>query len=240
MHNLHRLAAICLLAGLSAAPARAEPGATVVVELFTSQGCSSCPPADALLGELAQRAGVLALSQHVDYWDYLGWRDPFASANATLRQRAYARRFGLRYVYTPQMVIHGNQEVSGADRTRVLDVVGTFAPQASVPIQVEPEDPDQVRVSIGPGNSGLAADVWLVRFDPAHTTRVQRGENGGKNLANHNVVRHMDRIGGWSGGTAVFRIPAGDGASGGASAVLVQEPEAGLILGVAEFRAAAE
>ena len=91
-----------------------------VVELFTSQGCSSCPPADAILGELSDRGDILALSLHVEYWDYLGWTDPFASAEHTRRQREYARRFGLRYLYTPQMVIQGSLQVTGSDRARVL------------------------------------------------------------------------------------------------------------------------
>ena len=112
---------------LGAGPVRAADKPLTVVELFTSQGCSSCPPADAFLGELARRDDLVALSEHVDYWDYIGWKDPFASPDLTKRQHEYARLLGLRYVYTPQMVIQGADHVTGSDRAGVLRKIAEAA-----------------------------------------------------------------------------------------------------------------
>ena len=123
LSKLKKLALVLVVAaglGAAAVPAVAGEGALNVVELFTSQGCSSCPPADALLADLADRDDVLALSFHVDYWDYIGWKDPFASPQYTQRQRVYSQVFGKRYVYTPQMVVNGSFEMTGSDRAGVL------------------------------------------------------------------------------------------------------------------------
>src|SRR5712671_6375700 len=127
------LAALLLGLAVTATPAAADPR-PVVVELFTSQGCSSCPPADALLGELAKKGEVLALGFHISYWDSLGWRDPRSSKSSTERQKAYARRFSDGRVYTPQIVVDGSSEMVGSDREAVLDAVRAARPAASAPV----------------------------------------------------------------------------------------------------------
>jgi hypothetical protein len=222
-----------LLAGIAGGPsaARADTSLTVV-ELFTSQGCSSCPPADALLGELAANRDILALSEHVDYWDHLGWRDPFAQARFTQRQRAYARRLDLRHVYTPQMVINGAVDVPGSRRGAVLGAIASAPKLAPLSIRLDVSDPGQRRVTIGPDvaqvMSPAAADVWYVTFERHHSTAVARGENGGRALENHNVVRRLERIGGWTGKAVTLTLPTD--AQGDGAAVLVQAEDGGPIL----------
>jgi hypothetical protein len=244
------------LAVLCAVPATAADDRLTVVELFTSQGCSSCPPADALLGELSRRSDVLALSEHVDYWDYLGWKDPFASRQNTERQRAYARRLGLSYVYTPQMVLQGGQQAAGADRTTVLTLIAqrTGVQQAAARAGSQQADPQDVDIDVFQEKDGelvvrLAAaalrepaDVWLVQFDPSHSTQVGAGENGGRQMRNHNVVRGFTRLASWHGEAATLPISAAretqtGGATGVANwAVVVQESDGGRILGAARCK----
>ena len=182
------------LAGASEAQAaQAEP--LVVVELFTSQGCSSCPPANAYLAEIAQRNGVLALSQHVDYWNYMGWKDPFSSAAASKRQKGYANSLGARYVYTPQMVVDGrSQEVGSnreaieamlADARRVIDKKLPLRAYAAAINQVKlvlPAAPVPAKDAKEPGQTARAATIWLVAYDSSHSSNIERGENRGKAL----------------------------------------------------------
>lgn len=214
-------------------------GQPVVVELFTSQGCSSCPPADALLTELAGRDGVLALSLHVDYWDYIGWKDPFASAAATERQRAYSRPFGLGYVYTPQMVVQGRRQMTGSDRRGVLEAIDREAALPRLTVEIAGDAGGATAVL--PVRDGAAAStVWAVAFDYAHTTRVERGENRGKTLTYSNVVRDIRRVGAWRGEAARIALPMGEMAPGrDAVAVLVQADAGGAILGAAVLGLAA-
>ncbi len=232
---------LILVFALAAAPfslAAAERPLTVV-ELFTSQGCSSCPPADAFLGELAGRADVLALSFHVDYWDYIGWKDPFASAAHTRRQRDYSRKLGLRYVYTPQMVIQGAAHATGSDRSAVLSRIEKDRALARVPVELRQGDDGGVRLSIpdapATGEAAEEADIWLVIFDREHLTPVKRGENRGRNLRNYNVVRRLSRIATWRGKALDMPVTVPDMVLGGgrACAVLVQSTETGRILGAA-------
>jgi hypothetical protein len=129
-HNVPLICALLGALGLVSASASADTR-PVVVELFTSQSCSSCPPADALLGELARRGDVVALGFHISYWDGVGWKDPFSSRSSTDRQRAYARLFGLGQVYTPQMVVDGDREMVGSDRDQVLAPCATRGPRQS-------------------------------------------------------------------------------------------------------------
>src|SRR5512132_845189 len=143
---------------LSQSPLAAQERLTVV-ELFTSQGCSSCPAADAFLGELAKRPDVLALSEHIDYWDYLGWKDPFASRENTERQRAYARRLGSGYVYTPQMVVQGMGQIAGADREGVLELVARAKDLPLVPVDVKRTGEDAMVARLGPATLPAAVDV---------------------------------------------------------------------------------
>ncbi len=211
-----------------------SPGAPIVVELFTSQGCSSCPPADNLLGELAKHPGVVALSMHVDYWDYIGWKDPYADPELTRRQREYARNLGLRYVYTPQMVVDGRFDVAGLRRSAVLDVIEKSARERkSVEVRF---DQERGTVVIPAGEAPTeGATVWLAAFDSAHETSIPRGENAGRTLKYHNVVRSMTRIGAWNG--EAMEIPldmaATDAAGRDGCAVIIQQGAQGPVLGAA-------
>jgi hypothetical protein len=203
----------------------AERAVPVVVELFTSQGCNSCPPADTYLGELAKRPGVLALSLHVDYWDYIGWKDPFAQHAFTLRQREYSHALAQRYVYTPQMVINGRAQGVGSERAEIEKLISAAAkpasPETRPTIRIEG---DSVRIAGGQEEAGrLPAAVWLVLFDAEHWTPVARGENAGQKLGEYNVVREWRQLGLYDGKPAAFKTgldPATSGRSG--CAVLLQ------------------
>ncbi|NNG02646.1 MAG: DUF1223 domain-containing protein [Inquilinus sp.] len=228
------LAAAMFAAALPAAAADTRP---TVVELFTSQGCSSCPPADRLLGELAERGDVLALGYHIDYWDYIGWSDPFASPEATARQRAYGRALDLRGVFTPQMVVDGAESVVGSrsrDVTRALERAPSSRP-AAVAVTVEMPAPERLHVEIGAGHhAGPPAEIVLVRFDEAHTTSVARGENRGRTLTDVNVVRDFTVIGRWTGAPVSLDTAIPPGELPGGCAVLVQTAGHGPILGAAQ------
>lgn len=239
---LRAIKSLILFFALAAAPfslAAAERPLTVV-ELFTSQGCSSCPPADAFLGELAGRDDVLALSFHVDYWDYIGWKDPFASADHTRRQRDYSRTLGLRYVFTPQMVIQGAAYATGSDRPAVIDRIEKNRALARIPVELRQGDDGGVRLFIADttAEGGEAADeaaVWLVVFDREHLTPIKRGENKGRKLRDYNVVRQLSRIATWRGRALDMAVTVPDMVPGGgrACAVLVQSQRTGRILGAA-------
>jgi hypothetical protein len=202
--------------GLGATPAGADPR-PVVAELLTSQGCSSCPPADALLGELARRGDLVALGFHISYWDSLGWKDPLSNQGSTDRQRAYARSFDSR-VYTPQMVVDGTSEMIGSDREAVLAALRTARPEASAPISFAA---DRRRVAIGGGTGN--GEVVLVRFLRHRTTDVAAGENAGRILRDANGVRELTTLGAWDGSALSFPIEP-PGADEGL-AVLVQAPD---------------
>jgi len=200
--------------------------APVVVELFTSQGCSSCPPADAFLTDLAHdRRDVLPLAFHVTYWNYLGWKDPYSLDAATARQREYAHHLGEDGVYIPQMVVDGTTGFVGSSRREGLSAI---ARAARKPVSVSlARDAGSLLVNVGPG--GGKAQVLLVGFDPAHETPVGRGENGGRTLRESNIVRSLTPIGAWTGSAVTLRqtTPAGE-----AFAVLLQA-EDGRIIGAA-------
>jgi hypothetical protein len=219
---------------LSQSPLAAQDRLTVV-ELFTSQGCSSCPPADAFLGELAKRPDVLALSEHVDYWDYLGWKDPFASSENTQRQRAYARRLGLSYVYTPQVVVQGMGQIAGADRDGVLALVARAKDLPLVPVDVDRTGEGAMVARLGSTTLPAAVDVLLVRFDPKHSTTVARGENGGRQVQNYNVVRGFTRLAMWNGEPTSLPVLAATQGVGETWAILLQQTDGGRILGAARF-----
>ena len=200
-----------------------------VVELYTSQGCSSCPPANAAVAQLAARPEILALSFGVTYWDQLGWKDTFAQKKFTDRQWDYAK--GLRHdnVGTPQVVINGR-----------LDVVGQSVPEIDSALKRAALAAGGPAVTLSSGNVAIAgaapkraADVWLVRYDPNIVqVPVRRGENGGKTLPHKNVVRELTRLGGWSGGAASYAVPAGP--AGLKTAILVQDGTGGPILAAAK------
>lgn len=222
----------------AAAPARA------VVELFTSQGCSSCPPADAFLGELMQRDDVIALTLPVDYWDYLGWKDTFASPAYSKRQRDYARQRGDRQVYTPQMVVNGRQHVVGSRRSAVMRVI---AQENRRPAR------DHVTVKLMTGKKSIMvstgdyagtgeapeATIWLLLSTRRETVAVRRGENRGRDLSYYNVVRQMMPIGTWHGKAKEVELPKAELMEGydGCTAIL-QVDGAGAILGAAHLASA--
>ena len=206
-----RCAAILMLLAL---PGRADaqlPERLVVVELFTSQGCSSCPPADALLTELARtEPGLLALGLHVTYWDRLGWRDPYALPAATARQRGYAAQFVQEGVYTPQMVVDGTRQAVGSDRAAVRAAIqeARMSAEAQPALQVTT---DGARLRVQSDRSLGASILWLVGFDPQHSTVVGAGENGGRTLQETNVVRALVRAGDTAGAPLDLAVarPAG-------------------------------
>ena len=210
---------------LSPASADTRP---VVVELFTSQGCSSCPPADALLGELARRDDVIALGFHISYWDGLAWKDPFSSQSSTDRQRAYSRLFHLGQVYTPQMVVDGAREMVGSDRQEVLAAVGDARPETVAPVTFAA---DRRSVAIGAG--GGRGSVLLVRFARERTTQVAGGENARRTLQDANAVESLTSLGSWDGSLLRFAIEPP--AAGEGIAVLVQAAD-GRMLGAAALQ----
>jgi hypothetical protein len=222
MHRRPLLLAAPLLAARPLAAATAAPA--LVLELFTSQSCSSCPPADALLGEIiAARPDILALSFHVTYWNRLGWRDPFSLTAATERQRRYAATLGHGQVYTPQIVIQGRRDVVGSQRGALQAAIGGARPLAR-PIQLAARGDDvTAELPAGPGEGQL----WLVGYDERHSTEVRAGENGGRRLSHRHVVRSLAPLGVAQGGPARFaaRRPEGERV-----AVLLQGAD-GTILG---------
>ena len=205
----------------------------VVVELYTSQGCSSCPPADAFLGELAARDDVIALSLHVDYWDYIGWQDTFASKTTTMRQRAYGRALKSRYIYTPEMIIDGRVDVVGSRRQEVDSLISEAATRPKpVTLRFEKANGGQVVVPAGRAPAG-GASVWLAVYDERHDVEVGRGENGGRKLSYHHVVRELERIGSWHGEELVIPLDLADAAARGRAgcAVIIQQDRVGPVLG---------
>lgn len=181
-------------------PVTANAGdSPVVVELFTSQGCSSCPPADKVLHKLAKRDDVLALALHVDYWDYIGWKDEFAQPAFGKRQKAYAHRAQRRVVYTPQMIIGGRQNVEGAHPMQIMDAISEMENQlVDVGLQIRRRG-DRLTVSADKSNLEGAVNVQLVRFSPDQKVKILRGENRGKNLRYSNVVTSWKALRSWDG-----------------------------------------
>ncbi|MFT4784342.1 MAG: hypothetical protein ACI9IV_002087 [Paracoccaceae bacterium] len=195
------IATAALLFWSSAAGVLAEGQNTVVVELYTSQGCSSCPPADALLKRLALRDDVIALALHVDYWDYIGWKDNFAQPAFTKRQKAYARVAGARSIYTPQIIIGGIAHVVGARPMDVADLVMEQKSQArSVDLKASrAREQILIRASKVAGTGQGDMIVQLVRYIPKATVAIKTGENAGKTLEYVNVVTHLSVVGTWTG-----------------------------------------
>lgn len=212
----------------------------VVVELFTSQGCSSCPPADALLTKVSKQDNVLALGFHVDYWDYIGWKDPFSSAANTQRQRDYAGMMSGRYVYTPQVVVQGAWESVGTDETVLETRIKKARSLPRVPLDlVYDKAGNKVTLTIPEAPTMESHAVWMVLYDAEHTTTILRGENGGRTLTYTNVVRDLRRLGNWQGETLTIPVDLNaakfkPGETSGCAAIL-QSRETGRILGVANL-----
>lgn len=243
-----RLLALALVA-LSATTinARAQEGerAQMVVELFTSQGCSSCPPADAVLGELAQRDDVVALAYHITYWDYLGWRDTLGSADNTQRQYDYGKSFGIRSVYTPQAVINGRVHVNGADRSSVVGKLRGLADAGeglAVDLTVTRVG-DSYMIDAGKGSAPhTKAHLVLVYFDTKKPVVIERGENTGATVTYWNAVSAIQAAGMWHGKAQRFELPASEITKKAGCAVLLQSVDQsglpGAILGAAVIRGA--
>lgn len=177
-----------------------------VVELFTSQGCSSCPPADAILSDLAHRPDVIALTLPVDYWDYLGWKDTFAQRAFSWRQRAYAHLRGDFQIYTPQIVVNGAKPCLGSDKAQVERWIADGEGKA-LPAEVDLSEKDgQVMIAVD-GAVGHSADLWVLPVLKSRTVEIGRGENHGRKVVYTNVVRGFTRVGQWRGGPAHFQVP---------------------------------
>jgi len=191
-------------------PAASDPRA--VIELFTSQGCSSCPPADKVLGDLAQDPSVIALSLPIDYWDYLGWKDTLADSRFTARQRAYSRVRGDREVYTPQAVVNGSVHVIGSDREAIEGAIEDTAQNGavmSVPVRLTIAG-QELTVSVAAANEHAArkhGEVWVCSISRAVPIAIGKGENSGRELTYHNVVRGLVKLGDWTGAPASWSVP---------------------------------
>ncbi len=219
------------LAAAFAAPAAAASAQPVVVELFESQGCSSCPPANANLAAIAGRPDVIALTFAVTYWDGPGWTDTFGARRFTARQWDYAHAFHRAQVFTPQVVIDGRRDGVGINPAEFARLVGHGSAAPPTPgLRLA-----SGTVSIGAGaKPAQAADVWLARYDPRTLqVAIHGGENGGRTLPHKNIVRELVRLGGWSGAAETLRLPPPRSA-GLADAVLVQLPKGGPILAAAK------
>jgi hypothetical protein len=195
-----------------------------VVELFTSQGCSSCPAADHLLGELAKDPSLVAMSLPIDYWDYLGWKDTLAKPGHTARQRAYAQIRGDRAVYTPQVVVNGAMHVQGSNKADIEKAIVQTRQQAgtlSVPVTLT-RSGDKVTVAIAAVKSGRASgEIWLCSLASSVPVAIGRGENRGKTITYYNVVRRWVKLGEWNGSEHTWSVPLSDIEAEGVNSVAV-------------------
>ena len=224
-----KFAALMALAALAAPCLAADAAHPTVIELFQSQGCSSCPPAEANVAAISERADILALAFEVDYWDRLGWKDTFSRPAWTARQYAYARAMGHDGVYTPEVVVNGRLEGDGLEASELASLVsrgdrGAGGPEVSF-------SGGAVRIAAGAAPAG-GAEVWLARYIPSTLqVPIPRGENAGRTLPYKDVVREMVLLGHWHGAAASFPLPAGE--PGLAEAAIVQAAGAGPILAAA-------
>lgn len=251
LHILSTLAMMALLPSVTMAQTLTEntagPGVAkgkttpseikAVIELFTSQGCSSCPAADAVLRTYTSKPDIIALSLPVDYWDHLGWKDTLASPKHTARQKSYARTMGIGSIYTPQVVINGSVQTIGSlqgeiDKGIQRSALGQASPRLAI---AATREGGQVTITVGGGataNSGVSATVWVAVVDPNVDVDIKRGENRGRVLAYQNVVRELTPVGVWTGAPVRIDLPNAAGPVAGMKcAVIVQVDNAGPILG---------
>ena len=234
-----RYAKVLITFAFALALQAAQP-APVLVELFTSEGCSSCPPADLLLqrlerGQLVEGATVIAMSEHVDYWNHLGWSDPFSSAQMTARQQQYAARFRGDGAYTPQMVVDGAEEFVGSDATRARRAIALSAARPKLDVTAELASPGVLHVTAAGSASGAEVFVAVV-YDP-EPSQVARGENSGRRLVHFSVVKALKRVGAVSQGKgfeARWPIPDNSSLGNPRAVIFVQERGQGRVLGSAE------
>lgn len=212
---------VCAIFAVSTS-ASAEPRA--VVELFTSQGCSSCPPADKILGELAQDPSMIALSLPIDYWDYLGWKDTLADSRFSARQKAYSHARGDRGVYTPQVVVNGTSNVLGSDRA-AIDKAASHTYKAngvmSVPVTMTRAG-GQINVAVAASDTiGKSGEIWICAVSKSVPITIVRGENRGHQITYHNVVRNMLKVGDWNGKAGNWNVPIENISRDGVDAAVV-------------------
>jgi hypothetical protein len=214
-----------------------------VVELFTSQGCSSCPPADAVLADLARRPDMIALSFSVDYWDYLGWKDTLARPAFTSRQKAYALARSDRQVFTPQIVVNGVKSCVGSDRAQIERSIQTTTGRVgNLPVEVSASERNGiVTIHVGEASTSASvrhAEVWLLPVTRSQTVQVGRGENRGRSMTYANVVRDIRKLGGWTGERVQFEVPAARARDGGDGYVVLlqafDDARPSIILGAAK------
>lgn len=228
----HFIAALAFLGLFHTTQAAAQNG-PVVIELYTSQGCSSCPPADAMLHDLAKRDDVIALALHVDYWDYIGWVDIFAKPEFTARQHAYARAANSATVYTPQMVIGGVDHVVGSRSMQVMDLIQAHNRKGNPIAVTVARNGDGVQIDAQPGGAGDYV-VQLVRYKPEETVSIRRGENAGRNLSYANIVTSWDIISRWDGSAPLNIVAPANGPE--PVAVIIQQGSNGPVVGAAQLR----
>jgi hypothetical protein len=222
-----------LIAAASFAMADTRP---VVVELFTSQGCSSCPPADAFLKELSKRDDVIALALHVDYWDYIGWKDSFAQPAFTQRQKAYAESGGRRSVYTPQMIIGGQEHLVGTHEKDASALIARHsAADTGVTVSAVRDQAGQITIT-GEARTGVAGPlvIYLVRYEPHQTVNISRGENAGRTVDYATGVTDWTALGEWDLSTPLMLQMKAQGDR--PAVVILQRKDAGPILAAAHLR----
>lgn len=214
---------VCALVAIGR-PALAEPRA--VVELFTSQGCSSCPAADEILGDLSKDPSIVALSMPIDYWDYLGWKDTLADNRFTARQKAYSQMRGDRDVYTPQVIVNGSAHVIGSDRAAIERSVSDTRKNQdvmSVPVSMSVSG-RQLNVSVASANGNHLFDrgeIWICAISKSVPIAIGRGENSGREVIYHNVVRSWLKVGDWTGEAGTWAVPMENIVHNGVDAAVV-------------------
>lgn len=226
-YSLSRRAILSIFASLAILSPLHAASSTKVFELFTSQGCSSCPPADRIAASLADNPDILVLSYHVDYWNYLGWKDPYSSEASTQRQRDYAAAWNTRRIYTPQAIIQGKHDIVGSNRRAIQTQLNNDTSQDWLTLSVKKSNGTLYYTL--PESSVKEAEIWLVTFDKNTKNAVPRGENSGKTLLHRNSVTHIQTLGKWNGSERSTTIELPNRSDG--IAILIQQPNHGAMLG---------
>jgi len=215
---------VCAIVAIIRPADASEPRA--VVELFTSQGCSSCPPADNIIGELSKDPSIIALSMPIDYWDYLGWKDTLADARFSARQKAYSHMFSDRGVYTPQVIVNGSAHVISSDRAGIEGAIGDTQKAdgvMSLPVTMTLSG-KQINVSVaasGKGPTSMHGEVWICSVTREIPISIGRGENRGREITYHNVVRNLLKVGDWNGSSGSWTVPLENISRDGVDAAVV-------------------